>query len=140
MTNDKLSDTEALRALLSETPDTHVLAEMLGFVADRLMALDVDQLCGAGAHERSADRMNHRNGYRARAWETRAGAVDVKIPKLRKGAYFPEFLEPRRAAEKAMTAFAIVSRTNGVPMAHSRRPTFRASQRALSMTWSRPWA
>lgn len=55
MTKDTLSETAALRALLSETPDTHVLAEMLGFVADRLMALDVDQLCGAGAHERSAD-------------------------------------------------------------------------------------
>ena len=104
MTKDTLSETAALRALLSQTSDTHLLAEMLGFVADRLMALDVDQLCGAGAHERSADRMNHRNGYRTRGWETRAGRVDLKIPKLRKGSYFPEFLEPRRAAEKAMTA------------------------------------
>ena len=104
MTKDTLSETAALRALLSETPDTHVLAEMLGFVADRLMALDVDQLCGAGLHERSAERENHRNGYRARAWNTRAGTVDVQIPKLRKGTYFPEFLEPRRVAEKAMTA------------------------------------
>jgi putative transposase len=104
MTKDSLSETAALRGLLSETSDTHLLAEMLGFVADRLMALDVDQLCGAGAHERSADRVNRRNGYRSRAWETRAGRVDVKIPKLRKGSYFPEFLEPRRVAEKAMTA------------------------------------
>ena len=104
MTEDKLSETAALRALLSEAPDAQVLAEMLGYVADRLMALDVGHLCGAGAHERSADRVNHRKGYRARAWETRAGTVDVNIPKLRKGAYFPEFLEPRRAAEKAMTA------------------------------------
>lgn len=54
MTKDKLSETAALRALLSETPDKHVLAEMLGFVADRLMALDVDQLCGAGLQELSA--------------------------------------------------------------------------------------
>ena len=68
------------------------------------MALDVDQLCGAEAHERSAERVNHRNGYRRRRWETRAGAIDVQIPKLRKGTYFPEFLEPRRVAEKAMTA------------------------------------
>jgi len=104
MTKDSLSETAALRALLSETSDTHLLAEMLGFVADRLMALDVDQLWGAGAHERSADRVNHRNRYRSRDWETRAGRVDVKIPKLRKGSYFPEFLEPRKAAEKAMTA------------------------------------
>ena len=104
MTKTPLSETAALRALLVETPDAQVLAEMLGFVADRLMALDVDQLCGAGSHERSVDRVNHRNGYRARAWETRSGTVDVQIPKLRKGTYFPEFLEPRRVAEKAMTA------------------------------------
>ncbi len=62
MTKNSLSETAALRALLSETPDIQLLAEMLGFVADRLIALDVDQLCGAGAHERSDDRVNHRNG------------------------------------------------------------------------------
>jgi len=64
------------------------------------MALDVDELCGAGAHERSDARVNRRNGYRPRRWETRAGAVDVQIPKLRKGTYFPEFLEQRRASER----------------------------------------
>ncbi|WP_232367707.1 transposase [Tritonibacter horizontis] len=84
MTKDTISETAALKALLSETADHQILAEMLGFVADRLMALDVDQLCGAGAHERSTGRMNRRNGYRERRWETRAGAVDVQIPKLRK--------------------------------------------------------
>ncbi len=104
MTKETISETAALKALLSETADHQILAGMLGFVADRLMALDVDQLCGAGVHERSAGRVNHRNGYRPRRWETRAGTVDVQIPKLRKGTYFPEFLEPRRASEKAMTA------------------------------------
>jgi len=104
MTKDSLSETAALKALLSETSDHQLLAEMLGFVADRLMALDVEQLCGAGAHERCDDRVNHRNGYRKRPWETRAGSIEVQIPKLRKGSYFPEFLEPRRASEKAMTA------------------------------------
>jgi len=104
MTKDSLSETAALRALLSETSDIHLLAEMLGFAADRLMALDVDQLCGAGAHERSDDRVNYRSGYRSRAWEARAGRVDVMIPNLRKDTCFPEFLEPRRAAEKAVTA------------------------------------
>ena len=104
MTKDTIAETAALKALLSDTSDHQLLAEMLGFVADRLMALDVDQLCGAGSHERSAGRVNHRNGYRERRWETRAGAVGVQIPKLRKGSYFPEFLEPRRASEKAMTA------------------------------------
>ena len=56
MTNDTISETGALKALLSETSDHQILAEMLGFVADRLMALDVDQLCGAGVHERSDPR------------------------------------------------------------------------------------
>ena len=94
----------ALKGLLEKASDTELLAGMLGFVADRLMALDIDRLCGAEPHERSADRSNYRNGYRDRAWQTRAGAIDVHIPKLRKGSYFPEFLEPRRAAEKALTA------------------------------------
>lgn len=104
MTKQSIAEIEALKALLLEGPDHLVLAEMLGFVADRLMALDADQLCGAGKNERSANRANHRNGYRPRTWETRAGRVDLKIPKLRKGSYFPDFLEPRRAAEKAMAA------------------------------------
>ena len=104
MTTNTVTDIDALKSRLSGSPDHLVLAEMLGFVADRLMELDVDRLCGAGAHERSKERVNHRNGYRSRGWETRVGTVDVKIPKLRKGSYFPDFLEPRRASEKAMAA------------------------------------
>jgi transposase-like protein len=103
MTKDTISETAALKALLSETTDHQVLAEMLGFGTDRLMALDVDQLCGAGPHDRSTARVNRRNGHRDRRWATRAGAVDVSIPKLRQGRYFPEFLDPRRASEKTMT-------------------------------------
>ena len=61
-------------------------------------------MCGAGHGERSADRRNQRNGYRERDWETRAGTVELSIPKLRRGSYFPVFLEPRRLAEKALTA------------------------------------
>ena len=68
MTKRTMTETAALKALLSETPDHQVLAEMPGFVADRPMALDVDQLRGAGAHERSTDRGNQRNGYRERRW------------------------------------------------------------------------
>ena len=102
------SDLEALKAVLSEVPDHLALAEMLGFVAEQLMALDVDRLCGAGTHERREARANHRNGYRQRSWQrswqTRAGSVDLKIPKLRKGSYFPAFLEPRRTSEKALVA------------------------------------
>jgi transposase-like protein len=100
MTDDRM----ALKAALEKASDTELLSQMLGFVAEKLMALDVDTLCNASRHERTGARANYRNGYRERSWETRAGTVDLKVPKLRKGSYFPEFLEPRRAAEKAMTA------------------------------------
>jgi putative transposase len=69
-----------------------------------MMELDTEGLCAAAYGERNPERTNSRNGYRERLWQTRAGAVDLKIPKLRKGSYFPGFLEPRRAGEKALAA------------------------------------
>ena len=68
------------------------------------MDLDVETLCGAGYDVKSAERANSRNGYRDRLWDTRAGGIDLKIPRLRSGSYFPPFLEPRRTAEKALAA------------------------------------
>lgn len=94
----------ALRAVLEKSPDADVLREMIGFAAERLMELEVRGLTGADHGERSPDRQALRNGYRDRDWETRAGTVELRIPKLRKGSYFPGFLEPRRLAEKALTA------------------------------------
>src|SRR5262249_54090986 len=87
MTTDMMS----LRALLEKSSDVDLLREMIGFAAQRLMELEVGGLTGAGHGERSADRINHRNGYRDRDWETRAGTVELRIPKLRKGSYFPGF-------------------------------------------------
>ncbi len=98
------SSSRLLRALLEKSSDADLLREMIAFTAERLMALEVEGLTGAAPGERSPDRTNHRNGYRDRVWETRAGTVELKIPKLRKGSYFPGFLEPRRMAEKALTA------------------------------------
>jgi transposase-like protein len=94
----------ALRELMQKGSDASLLREMIGFAAQRLMELETEPLCGAAHGERSAERLNQRNGYRDRDWETRAGTVELRIPKLRRGSYFPAFLEPRRTAEKALTA------------------------------------
>ena len=94
----------ALAELTEKGADADLLRDMLQYVAQKMMEFDAEGLCAAAYGERSPERTNSRNGYRERLWETRAGAVDLKIPKLRKGSYFPGFLEPRRAGEKALAA------------------------------------
>jgi putative transposase len=96
--------TIALSELAEKGADTDFIRQTLQHALQRLMEMDVEALCQAAYGERSEDRINSRNGYRDRAYETRAGKVDLKIPKLRSGSYFPGFLEPRRTAEKALTA------------------------------------
>jgi putative transposase len=96
--------TIALAELAEKGADGDLLRDMIQYVAQRLMELDTEGVCAAAYGERSPERANSRNGYRDRLWQTRAGAVDLKIPKLRKGSYFPGFLEPRRAGEKALAA------------------------------------
>ena len=88
----------------------------------------MEGLTAASRGERSPNRINQRNGYREWTWEMGAGTVALEIPKLRRGSYFPAFLEPRRASEKVLTAVL------------SRRPTCRACRHARSTTWSRPSA
>jgi putative transposase len=100
MTDDMMN----LRSLVEKSADADLLREMIGFAAEKLMALEVGAATGAGYGEKTALRLAQRNGYRDRDWETRAGTVELRIPKLRTGSYFPSFLEPRRMAEKALTA------------------------------------
>ena len=91
------------KQLEGECPD--LARAMLERVAGELMGAEADAICGAGYGERSPERVNQRNGYRARRWDTRAGTIELEIPKLRSGSYFPDWLiAPRRRAEKALVA------------------------------------
>ena len=130
-------DMMTLRALLEKSSDADLLREMIGFTAERLMALEVEGLTGAAHGERSADRITHRNGYRDRSWETRAGTVELKIPKLRKGSYLPGFLEPRRMAEKALAAVIQEAYIQGVSTCPSYK--FRPAQKSWCFWRSSDW-
>jgi putative transposase len=103
-----------LLELVEKGADADLIRERLAYASERLMAAEVDRLTGAAAGVRSPDRINHRNGYRERGWETRVGRIELAIPKLRKGSYFPAFLEPRRTAEKALTAVIQEAYVHGV--------------------------
>jgi putative transposase len=110
MTDDRM----ALIELIEKGADGDLVRELLAFAAERMMELEVEARTGAPAGQRCPDRLTHRNGYRERAWETRAGHIALAIPKLRKGSYLPTFLEPRRTAEKALTAVIQEAYVHGV--------------------------
>ena len=84
--------------------DVDFLREALQVLVEGIMDAEVSARIGAGHGERSPDRLTHRNGYRSRAWDTRVGTMDLRIPKLRDGSYFPSLLEPRRRSERALLA------------------------------------
>jgi putative transposase len=108
------ASTIALSELAEKGADTDLVRDMIRYVAQRMMDMDTESLCAAAYGERSGERVNSRNGFRERQWDTRAGSVELKIPKLRKGSYFPGFLEPRRTAEKALAAVIQEAYVQGV--------------------------
>jgi transposase-like protein len=98
-----------------EQADTDLLREMVKLFCERVMGEEVDAICGAPYGERSEERTNRRNGYRSRAWDTRTGTIDLAVPKLREGSYFPDWLlEPRRRAERAFVQVVCESYVRGV--------------------------
>src|SRR6201987_2477645 len=94
----------ALVELLQKSGDSDFLRSVAEAVLQILMEADVEGLIGAGRHERTGDRLNYRNGYRERSLDTRLGSLQLRIPKLRQGSYFPPFLEPGKTTEKALVA------------------------------------
>jgi putative transposase len=98
-----------------EQADTDLLREMVKLFCEQVMSEEVDAICGAPYGERSEERTNRRNGYRTRTWDTRTGTIDLAIPKLREGSYFPDWvLEPRRRAEQAFVQVVCESYVRGV--------------------------
>src|SRR5436309_15093095 len=123
---DRMTVEQVVRKVLLED-HADVIRESVGWVVGQLMESEVCELVGAELGERRPeDRATHRNGYRARRWDTRAGEIELQIPKLRQGSYFPSFLQPRKRSEQALVA---VVQQAYVPPA--------ASPPAASTSWSR---
>ena len=104
---------ELLRKAGAE-PDLDVLREGVRVLAQALMELEVEQHLGAARHERTPARSGQRNGYRERAWDTRVGTIDLRVPRVRDGGYFPALLEPRKRAERALLAVVQEAYVEGV--------------------------
>ena len=100
---DRMTIAEVVREVLRDE-HADVIRESVRAVAQELMEAEISQLIGAQHGERTEDRATHRNGYRSRRWDTRAGEIELQIPKLRQGSYFPSFLQPRKRSEQALVA------------------------------------
>jgi putative transposase len=110
MTDDRM----ALLELVEKGADADLVRQMLAFAAERIMEAEAETAAGAAKGARTPLREAHRNGYRERDWDTRAGRIELAIPRLRKGSYLPSFLEPRRTAEKALVAAVQEAYVHGV--------------------------
>ena len=112
MAEEKMALVDVLRK--GEEPGGDVLVEGLRWLLQELMDAEVSAQIGAGRYERSSERTTQRNGYRTRPWDTRLGTLELAIPKLRQGSYFPSWLEPRRRAEQALVAVVAEAYVQGV--------------------------
>src|SRR3712207_3075436 len=110
MTEDRLP----LAELLQKAGEGDFLRSVAEALLQLLMEADAEGPIGAGRHERSPERLNYRNGYRDRTLDTRLGALQLRVPKLRQGSYFSPFLEPRKVSEKALVAAIQEAWTGGV--------------------------
>src|SRR3982750_4103430 len=106
---DRMTIEEVVREVLREEHGD-VIRESVRAVAQELMEAEVSELIGAAHGERTEDRATHRNGYRARRWDTRAGEIELQIPKIRQGSYFPSFLQPRKRSEQALVSVVCLRR------------------------------
>jgi putative transposase len=104
----------ALERLLRKAEDSDVLREGMRVLAEALMEVEVAQHVGAERYERTAARRGERNGYRSREWDTRAGTVELRVPRVRDGSFFPSLLEPRRRAERALASVVQEAYVHGV--------------------------
>ena len=101
---ERMTAEEVVRHLLEDADGADLVRDSLRWLVQQLMEAEVTDLIGAAHGERTEDRVTWRNGYRPRRWDTRAGELELRIPKLRQGSYFPSFLEPRRRSEQALLA------------------------------------
>jgi len=123
-----------------QAQDPDLLRSMVKTMAEALMSAEADSLCGAAYGERSTERANHRNGYRKREWDTRAGTVELAIPKLRRGSYFPEWLlQRRRRAEQALISVVATSYLLGVSTRRVDKLVEQLGITGISKARSRPW-
>ena len=104
---------ELLRKAMIEQ-DAGFLKEGVRVLSQALMEMEVEEHVGAGRHERSPARTGQRNGYRQRDWDTRVGTVELKVPRVRDSSYFPSLLEPRRRAERALSAVVQEANVHGI--------------------------
>lgn len=102
MAEDRMALADLLRK--GEEPGEDPLRDLVRWAVQELMETEVSAQIGAGRYERTDERNPQRNGYRPRTWDTRVGSLELQIPKLRQGSYFPSWLEPRRRAEQALVA------------------------------------